>query len=337
MKKNKDNGKFTVVDLFCGVGGFSEGFKQAGYKILAGIDSVDTFIKTFKRNHKGAIGICGDIRELSVEDMEKMLGDREIDVVVGGPPCQGFSIAGRRDPKDPRNSLFMEFVRIVKGFKAKYIVMENVRGLLSMRTVKGDSVVEIIQNEFKRIGYEMEYKVLLAADFGVPQKRYRVIFIGTNTKNRITFPEPTHSKNPEDTLFRDNIKKWVPVKDVLLAREEVGESFFHSERMIEGFKRRKERHRARGNGFGWQILRTDEPSFTISARYWKDGSDALVKYSDSEIRMLTSLECARIQSFPDNYEFMGSKREIYTQIGNAVPPLLAKAIAEEIRKYLIMK
>lgn len=335
MKKNNLQKKPTVIDLFCGAGGFSEGFKQAGYQVLLGIDNIEIFIETFKANHENTIAICEDIRKITVKDVKKKITNKNIDIIIGGPPCQGFSAAGRRDKNDPRNSLFVEFIRFVDGLKPKYFVMENVRGLLSMSTANGEPVIEIIRTEFEKIGYKFEYRVLLATNYGVPQKRYRVIFIGTNTNRSITFPNPTHNNKSQSELFGKIFKEWVPVKNVLLKETEVDKSFFHSEKMIAGFRRRKEKNKSIGNGFGWQILNLDKPSYTISARYWKDGSDALVKYSDDRIRMLTPFECARIQSFPSNYKFMGSKRDIYTQIGNAVPPLMAKAIAEEIKHTLI--
>lgn len=330
-------GKPTVIDLFCGAGGLSEGFREAGYKVLLGIDNIERYIESFKKNHSKSRTICDDIRKISVKKIKEIIGNKKVDVIVGGPPCQGFSMAGRRDPQDPRNSLFMDFVRIVKGVQPEYFVMENVRGMLSTKNAKGRPVVEIIKEEFKKINYKVKEDVLLAADYGVPQKRHRLIFIGTKPSNPVTFP-PRMYKNPKGkkqfNLFDLSLADWVPVDNVLLDRDKVDKSFFHSPKMIEGFIKRKQRHTASGNGFGWQILKDDKPSYTISARYWKDGADALVKYSDTEIRMLTPLECARIQTFPDTFKFTGSKKEVYIQIGNAVPPLLAKAIAEEIKRHL---
>lgn len=333
MKKNKR--KPAAIDLFCGAGGLSDGFKQAGYKILLGLDNVEVFVKTFKRNHRGAAAVCEDIRDLSAEKIKKIIGDKKVDVIIGGPPCQGFSMAGRRDFGDPRNSLFMEFVKIVRGIKPEYFVMENVPGILSMKTAHDEPVVDIIKKEFKKIRYNVELRQLLAADYGVPQKRRRLIFIGAKNMKTVTFPQQTHFGSPQHTLLKKNHLRWIPVKKVLLNENEVGKNFFHSQKMIEGFIRRKQKNTAKGNGFGWQILRPDEPSFTISARYWKDGADALVKYSEKKIRMLTPLECARIQSFRDGFKFLGNKKQVYIQIGNAVPPRLAKAIALKLKKKLI--
>lgn len=322
----------TVVDLFCGAGGLSTGFRMAGFDVILGIDSIPVFCETFEKNdHKS---ICGDIRDTSVEQIKAAIRNRSVDVVVGGPPCQGFSMAGKRDTKDPRNSLFMEFVRIVAGLKPKFFVMENVLGILTMKTEKGEFVKDIIMKEYNKIGYKVEVKKLHAADYGVPQKRKRVIFIGTKTGKKIKFPEPSHSKQPLARYDGLMTKKWVPVSSVLLPREKVDNKFFHSEKMIKGFIERKKRNDEKGRGFGAQYLKFDKPSYTISARYWKDGADALVKYSEKEIRMLTPEECAAIQTFPSDYKWAGSKRDIYTQIGNAVPCLLGKAIAEEIKKNL---
>jgi DNA-cytosine methyltransferase len=235
--------------------------------------------------------------------------------------CQGFSMAGRRDKKDPRNSLFMDFLRFVKFFKPKYFVIENVAGILTMKNAKNELVKDIILEEIEKIGYKVKYKKLLASDYGVPQNRRRVFFIGTQRDHEIIFPEPTHNKNNR-----------VAVKTILFDKKDVDKSYFHSQKMIDGFVRRKAANKAKGLGFGAQYLRLDEPSFTISARYWKDGADALVKYNETEIRMLTQREAARIQTFPDDYEFVGSKKDVYMQIGNAVPCLLAKHIALAIKK-----
>ncbi len=332
MRKNKR--KPAVIDLFCGAGGLSEGFHQAGYEILLGIDNIEIFMETFRKNHKKSISLCEDIKKISSKEIKEMIKGKKVDVVIGGPPCQGFSMAGRRDSKDPRNSLFMEFIKIIKELNPDFFVMENVRGILSMKTSKKKPVIDIIEKEFKKTGYKMKYRVLTSSDYGVPQKRQRVIFIGTNTGKEIDHPKPTHSKKPYRTLGGKKILPWVTVGKVLMNKKEIDKIFYHSQKMIDGFNKRKKKNSAKGYGFGAQFLKMDKPSYTISARYWKDGGDALVKYSDNEIRMLTPLECARIQSFPDTFKFAGSKRVIYTQIGNAVPPLLAKAIAMEIKKYI---
>lgn len=319
----------NVISLFSGCGGLDLGFKKSGFNILLANDMDKYAGQTYKENFPETEFILEDIRKISVENMKKKIGNRLVDAVIGGPPCQGFSNAGLRDPKDPRNSLFMEFIRIVAGFKPKYVVLENVPGILTMRTEKGNLVKDIIKDEFNKIGYEIESRILLAADYGVPQKRRRVIFIGTNTGKPIVFPQPTYAKTGNSTL-----KPWVNAHSMLFDKDKVDKRYFHTQKMINGFMKRKNRNKAKGNGFGWQILKNGEPSYTISARYWKDGSDALVYYSKNEVRMLTERECARIQSFPDDFIFTGPRKEIYRQIGNAVPPLLAESIANAIKKQL---
>lgn len=327
---------YNVIDLFAGAGGLSEGFKQAGFTILAANEIEKTFAETYRLNNPDTKVFVGDIRHITAGDFRKEcnIDGKKVHIIIGGPPCQGFSMAGRRNPTDPRNSLFMEFLRFVKEFKPQFFVMENVPGILNMKTEAGERVVDIIEKEFEKIGYRIKYKKLLAADYGVPQKRKRVFFIGTNTNAEITFPKETHSETPSILLDGTKMKKWVGVGKVIMPKNNVDRSFFHTPRMIEGFRNRKKKNAEKGKGFGWQILDMNKPSYTISARYWKDGADALIKYSDTEIRMLTPEEAAAIQSFPNDYKFAGSKRHKYIQIGNAVPVKLAKAVAEEIKNNL---
>jgi DNA (cytosine-5)-methyltransferase 1 len=337
--------KPTVVDLFSGAGGMSTGFEMAGYEVMMGIEYIQHFSDTFSINHPNSITICNDIREVSCDEILEKLEGKEIDVVIGGPPCQGFSGAGRRDVKDPRNSLFMDFVRVVGAIKPKYFVMENVPGILNMKNEEGQKVIEIIRQEFNNIGYYVEWKKLLAADYGVPQKRRRVIFIGCPLDSDgkrpsipVNYPHPTHVEKIPDKNALDvgnpSLQQWVGAGTVLLSKEDAPAKSFHTQKMIDGFRRRKERNKARGRGFGWQIIKPEKPCYTISARYWKDGSDALVQYSDNEVRMLTQGEAAAIQTFPKDYEFCGNKKEVWMQIGNAVPCLLAKAIAESLLTHL---
>lgn len=328
-------GDLTILELFSGAGGMIHGFKDAGFIPLLAIDFFRSACRTLKENHPKTLVLCEDITKIRGESLEQLLNGKKPTVIIGGPPCQGFSIAGKQDPRDPRNSLFMEFIRILDYFQAPYFVMENVPGLLSAKNAKGESVIEIIVKEFEKIGYKVKTPMKLnAANYGVPQARKRVIIVGTNTNNRLIFPpRPTHTENPKGQLIP--LKKWAPVHSVLFDKEEVDPKYFHSQKMIDGFKNRKKRNSRSGKGYGWQILDLKKPSYTISARYWKDGADALVKYNEKEIRMLTERECARIQTFPDNYKFFGTKSEIYTQIGNAVPCLLAQHISEVIiRSYL---
>lgn len=322
--------KFNVVDLFCGAGGMSCGFKKAGFNVLLGVDISASSIDTFKKNHPKSKTTCTDLRHLEISNIKKQINYKKIDVIVGGPPCQGFSMAGRRIPNDPRNSLFREYLRIVEGLKPKIFIMENVRGLLSMTDGKGRKVINIILNEFKKINYKTEYYSINTADYGIPQKRQRIFIIGTRKGAQFTFPEKSHCENglPEKGK---RLKKWAGLRGILVDRKKVDKSYFYSKKLIKGFKRRERLNKIKNVGYGWQFINPDKPAHTISARYWKDGAEALIKYNKKCIRMLTPEECALIQSFPKTFKFNGSKRDIYTQIGNAVPPKIANIIAESIK------
>jgi DNA (cytosine-5)-methyltransferase 1 len=317
----KASEKIKVVDLFSGAGGLTMGFNSQSFEVLFGVEHDQHAARTYSENFKHPM-LNEDIRSLNADTLVDTYG--RADIVIGGPPCQGFSMAGRRDTKDPRNSLFMDYLRFVSAFRPKYFVMENVPGILTMKTADGSLVSGIIQTEVEKAGYNLKWKILLAADFGVPQKRRRVIFLGWRKDVAEPFhPEPTHNK--------DN---YVCMRDVLIPREEVPTKYYHSEKMIAGFAARKLKNKKDGKGFGAQFIKDDEPCYTISARYHKDGSDALVRYSDTEIRRLTEKEAARVQSFPDNFIFPCSAAQTYKQIGNAVACKLAEAIAASLLKVL---
>ena len=249
--------KPVVVDLFCGAGGMSTGFKEAGFSILWSNEFEEKYCKTYSLNHKNTLVKCGDIRNISSNEIKKSLDGKEVDVIIGGPPCQGFSHAGRRDPTDPRNSLFMEFIRIIKDLQPKWVVIENVPGILSMKTAKGEYVKDIIKYELEHTdGYKVKYFKLLAANYGVPQKRKRVFFIATNTGKTIEEPKQTHAEHPTMTLDGKKIQRWVPVKQILLSKEKTL-NFFHTPRMIGGFVRRKVRNLEKGKGFGARYLQLE--------------------------------------------------------------------------------
>jgi DNA (cytosine-5)-methyltransferase 1 len=317
----KTSPKVKVVDLFSGAGGLTMGFRDPSFEVLFGVEHDAPAARTYSANFNHPM-LNEDIRNLNADALVEKYG--RADIVIGGPPCQGFSMAGKRDTKDPRNSLFMDYLRFVSAFRPKYFVMENVPGILTMKTSDGRLVSDIIREEVDAAGYSLKWKILLAADFGVPQKRRRVIFLGWRKDvDEPTHPEPTHTK---DT--------YVCMRDILLPRNEVLPKYYHSQKMIDGFASRKLRNEANGKGFGAQFVKDDEPCYTISARYHKDGSDALVKYSDNEIRRLTEKEVARVQSFPDDFVFPCSGVQTYKQIGNAVACKLAVAIGGSLLKHL---
>lgn len=321
----------NVIDLFCGAGGLSTGFSRAGFNVVVGVDSNERAIETFLANHSESQAILGDVTKLSSRDILEKTGLEKIDVIIGGPPCQGFSMAGKRRPNDPRNSLFREYLRIVRELKPDCFVMENVRGILSMKNESGKSVIDIILEEFRRLNYyDVELHSVNTANYGVPQRRQRIFIIGVKRGYSFTFPYRTHSNKTSD----NHLRPWKGIRDIILDRKKVPSKYFYSGKLINGFLRREKKNKKRGMGFGWQFNKPDSPSYTISARYWKDGAESLIRYDEHNIRMLTPKECAAIQSFPKNYVFKGSEKETYMQIGNAVPPLMAENIALSIKKTL---
>lgn len=313
----------NVIDLFCGCGGMSKGLSDAGLNIVAGIDVWDKAVDSYNNNFEHN-AYCEDLTKLSPEKFNELYNkeNHEIDLVVGGPPCQSFSIAGKRDKNDPRNTLFMEYVKYLDYFNPKAFIMENVIGMLSKKTESGENVIDIIMEQLSR-NYNCIINKLYASDFEVPQNRRRVIIVGIRKDLNIIPSEPEIViKSKEDRM---------PVKNILLNKEEVDNSHYLSEKAIQGINNKKQRSKERGAGFGAQFLNLDKPSYTIPARYWKDGYDALVKYSDTEIRRLSILELKRIQSFPDDFILVGSKKDMIMQIGNAV----ASRFAYHLGKYII--
>ena len=320
----------NVIDLFCGCGGMSKGLTDAGLNIIAGIDVWDKAVVSYNKNFSHHQAYCEDLTQLSPEKFEELYNKdkKTVDVLVGGPPCQSFSIAGRRDKDDPRNTLFMEYVKYLDYFRPKAFIMENVIGLLSKKTASGEDtsggekVIDIIMELLNR-EYNCIITKLYASDFEVPQNRRRVIIIGIR-KDLGIFP-----KEPEPVI--KSVEDRIPVRTVLLRKEDVDTKYYLSEKALAGIENKRAVSKAKGFGFGAQMLDVDKPSYTIPARYWKDGYDALVKYNDKEIRRLTILELKRIQSFPDNYIIEGSNKDVIIQIGNAV----ACKLAYHLGKYLV--
>ena len=236
--------------------------------------------------------------------------------------CQSFSIAGKRDKNDPRNALFMEYVKYLDYFKPKAFIMENVIGMLSKKTSNGEKVINIIMEQLNR-NYNCIINKLYASDFEVPQNRRRAIIIGIRKDLNII------PKEPEPIIL--SVKDRIPVKNILIPRNDIDKKYYLSEKALAGIANKKGVNKEKGFGFGAQMLDFEKPSYTIPARYWKDGYDALVRYNETEIRRLTITELKRIQSFPDNYIIDGSNKDIIMQIGNAV----ACRFAYHLGKYII--
>ena len=300
----------NVIDLFCGCGGMSKGLTESGLHIIAGIDIWDKAVESYNYNFEHN-AYCHDLTELPPEKFNELYNkeNKQIDILVGGPPCQSYSIAGKRDKNDPRNALFMEYIKYLNYFKPKAFIMENVIGILSKKTENNEKVIDIIMTQLS-VDYNCIINKLYASDFEVPQNRRRTIIVGIRKDLNIIPKEPE--------LIIKTVKDRLPVKHILLPKEEIEPSYYLSEKAIQGIINKKNRSKEKGAGFGAQFLNLDKPSYTIPARYWKDGYDALVKYNDTEIRRLTIIELKRIQSFPDDYIIKGTKKDIIMQIGNAV-------------------
>jgi len=313
----------TVVSLFSGCGGLDLGFINAGYKILWANDNDINSCLTYEKNigHKP---LCKNIEDVNIRDIPKA------DIVIGGVPCQGFSMAGRLGRKfvdDPRNHLFKEFVKIVEFIQPKYFVMENVARLFNHNY--GSTRIEIL-NSFEKIGYKVDCKVLNSADYGVPQKRKRIIFIGNN-KNKVNiFPEPI-VKNYK--TVKQAIGNLPPLDSGQVSSIKNHEAMNHTQAMLQKMKH------IRDGGNRYQIpiklrptsgdprkyIRYDSklPSFCITGDMRK-----IFHYSQN--RALTVRELARLQSFPDDFVFYGTKLSQQQQVGNAVPPLMAEVIAKNV-------
>lgn len=289
----------------------SKGFEFAGMECAGFVEFWQPAIDTHLRNCKGEL-IGKDITQIRDDEIFKFKG--KIDGMVGGPPCQGFSMAGKRDPSDRRNRLFEEFARFVRIIKPRWFVMENVQSIGSMKTKDGKFVINEIFEAFKAEGYDVECKVLNSQNYGVPQSRKRAIFIGTNMGRKIRYPE---------------FKSKVFLKEVLNLPYGEVESVQHVYEKVATEKAYKFSFVKQGRNYGAfrsnnKRLKMDSFSCTIT----KGGRYIHPVYH----RLLSVREEARIQSFPDDFIFIGSKDNMYAQIGNAVPVLMAKAIAEAIKE-----
>lgn len=315
IEVSKKKNEYTCLELFCGCGGMTIGLMDAGIKILVGIDNFYSAIQSCHKNFKHRI-IYSDIEKIQPSELKI----QSVDIIAGGPPCQGFSIAGRRDPKDPRNNLFTHFVNYINYFLPKVFILENVVGIMSFKLEDGSKLIEQIKKELS-VNFNITINKLKAEEFEVPQTRTRIIIIGVNKKLLKTDPPPI---KPPGTAI-------IPVSTILIPEELVDKKYFLSETAMVGIRIRKKEMKKKGYGFGAKFLNPENPSYTIPARYYKDGYDALVKYSEEKIRKLTIDEIKKIQTFPDDYELFGSNKDKCIQIGNAVPCKLAYYIG----KYVI--
>lgn len=369
----------TVIDLFCGAGGLSEGLSQAGFVPVAGVDFDKHAAATYRHNHPGVPVIEKDISDVSGAEILQLAGVSFVDVIAGGPSCQGFSTHGKRMQDDPRNFLFKHFVRLVDEIKPRMFLMENVRGML---TYNKGAFRRQIEAAFEEIGYRTNFAQVLAADYGVPQLRHRILFIGTREADLpLTFPEPTHG-DPKRGLL-----PYVTVDQAIGDLPLIGDNYHDQQRRYKtsprgpyqvysrsGAPSQVSLHVGRplsaqasqvakfiGQGEGLRAvpvsslpdrfrrmrtistgeLRRDcttlyhrlspqRPAYTITCNYKNVASGPFLH--PQEDRAISHREAARFMSFPDRFEFVGSA--ISRQIGNSVPPLLAKAIGVHLKEIL---
>ncbi|MBR0496443.1 MAG: DNA cytosine methyltransferase [Treponema sp.] len=340
----------NALDLFCGCGGLSLGFEKAGINILLGIDAWQDAITTFNYNHKNSKGICADLSTLEPKDIESTLNGKKIDVIIGGPPCQGFSVAGKRIIDDERNKLYKNFVKFVNYFKPRAFVMENVPNILS---IGGGIVKDSIMQDFSVLGYTVVYKILTASDYGVPQNRRRAVFVGFSDKLEFKFPNATIKNKitskeaisdlPDETILDGNVYPLPPQTDYQKLMRKNTNKLYNHKITIHTEKTKKiismvpdggnykdlplELQQTRKVHIAWTRLDSTKPSFTIDC-----GHNHHFHYKFN--RVPTVRESARLQSFPDDFIFLGNQGSQLRQVGNAVPPLMAEEIAKQLKLEL---
>lgn len=359
----------NVVSLFSGGGGLDLGFKSQGYKLLWAIDNNNDAVNTYKRNiHKNII--CDDINNVNLCLIPKA------DVVIGGPPCQSFSLAGNRNVEDARGQLVWRYMDIINTIRPRAFVFENVTGLLSAKNSNKESIFELLKDAFREIGYTINAEVLNAADYGVPQKRKRVIIVGLSNGETFVFPKPTHGtderlkpyvtvksalgdlpiatlnekervvyKTDPQTPYQKLMRK-KNLKDVsdhympklseldryIIAHVKPGGNYMDIPSDVNS-ERIRRLQRDGGHTTCYGRLDPNEPSYTINTYFNRPNVGCNIHYS--EPRLITVREALRLQSFPDDFELVStSKQGKCLVVGNAVPPMLAKVIAKELKKYL---
>ena len=390
--------EYKLIDLFCGVGGISQGFHWEGFKTVLANEYDYSIGETYKLNFPDTKTIIGDIRELDFKQImsEFKINPGEIDVIAGGPPCQGFSMANRkRIEEDERNLLFLEFVRAVKNFRPKCFLIENVMGMTAEKVaIKSNekSVVDSMTDYFKDLGYRIAFKSFKAEQHGVPQMRRRVIVIGTNIESKFDdlkylrignlrheylSKEGINKINDiQHTLFDKTLNKglkypttvWEAISDLPQISDGEGEEIMeyanepknnfqklmrekstkvynhistpHSQDVLERIKLIKqgqnftnlpEHLRTKSVHSGaYGRLTADYITPTITTRFDTPSTGRVIHPFSN--RTITVREAARLQSFPDHFQFHGTRTSQGKQVGNAVPPLVAKSIAEMFRK-----
>lgn len=337
---------YNAIDLFSGAGGLHIGFEKAGFNIKLCIDNNDLVERTHRRNFPNIPMINRDIRNVSSEEIMGYVDTGKIDVIIGGPPCQGFSTIGKRvssDPEkrskhDPRNELVLTYAKLIRELRPKFILMENVKGIL---TLQDGAYLSNVLKQLREAGYEADYKLINMADYGVPEIRERVIIVGNRVGLPIEFPKPDHSDDPNDGL-----PMWKNCWDVIKDLESFGDipefnhvALKHTEKNIERYKLIPEGGRLPENSLPPELYRKNfgntykRLSRTRPALTMVPGNDAFPIHPTLH-RSLTVREAARIQTFPDNIIFEGNRRQQGHQVGNAVPPVFSEKMAKFIMQQI---
>lgn len=346
--------KNKIIDLFCGCGGMSLGFEKAGFLPALAIDLWDDAIITYNHNRKEKVGICKDIHELSGKLLENLKKDKNVIGIIGGPPCQGYSTVGTRDVNDPRNHLYLEYCRVVEQIKPMFFVIENVKGLL---TLSNGAFKNDIINRFSKLGYNVSYQLINAMNYGVPQNRERVFFVGIQNRTFV-FPKPdaNHKISSKDAISdlpslsqnasqessseynsapQNSYQKLMRGEQQLLLNHQLTNHTEQTKKIISlipdggGIKDLPSSYwNIRKYNKAFERMASWQPANTVDT-----GHRNYFHYSEN--RIPTVRENARLQSFPDSFEIIGTRTSQYKQVGNAVPPLLAFAIAKAIRKQIM--
>ena len=334
----------NIIDLFCGCGGLSKGFEMAGFNTVLAIDFWKDAVETFNNNHKNKVAICDDVSKISNEFLDDFTKKNKITGIVGGPPCQGYSTVGKRDINDDRNYLYLQYCRIVEKVKPEFFVLENVKGLLTLNNGK---FKEDIVERFTKLGYIVDYKILNSADYGVPQNRNRVFFVGIKNK-KFKFPKEklkkvtTYEAISDLTSYEDKYTTSAQTsyqKNMRGNNKQLKNNEFtvHTEKTIDVISKIPDGGKITDlpKEF-WEIRKYNKAFQRMNSKLQSNTIDTGHRnyFHYSENRIPTVRESARIQSFPDNFIFYGSRTSQYKQVGNAVPPLLANAIAIEIMKQI---
>jgi len=349
----KPDGRPVVVELFCGCGGTSLGFEMAGYQIAFGSDILIPAIKTFRSNHKGVSAILGDIHKVTPEKVSELLNGARVDVLIGGVPCQGFSLNNRkRHEEDKRNKLYLEFIRFVKALHPRAVVLENVSGMKST-----GNIVEVIERDLSEAsGMNVKSKFLYAPDYGVPQSRLRLLFVGVKGKD-FDFDSIVKTHGPGTGKPYNTVGDAISDLPHLLSNGVATAYDKAPQNEYQEFMREHvednqlTNHQAPNHPASViQMIASTKQGEPLYERYhqrirlsMKDLSPTQVSGGirpsfqfghPTDARGLTIRERCRLQSFPDNFVVSGGIVQGRVQTGNAVPPLLARAVALAIKKYL---